>query len=337
MKRVLALCAALLCLCGCASLLEREYTEAVDHVEDQPPGDAAYRVETYPALRAAILAYVEEGMTEGTLRCPTTYPGNLSVDLEKAKRQLMEEDPLGCYALEDITFHTSRIIAYYDIELELTYKVDTKEVAGLPRVGSREALSRMLGQSLEDREGRVCVYLTAYPEEDGQFFAAALRDAYGLRPDVIARPELKVELYPQSGTRRVAALELDYGEELDGLDDRQERLREELEGSWTQGEASPDGEELFAALKGRCRLAGDGGATAYDALVEGRANAEGLSLGYAALCRHWGIECRVVWTRTGCYAALVPQAGAEEEYVDLTAERFAPLEALPDDGGGTAG
>ena len=214
MKRLLALCLALLCLTSCALLLEREYTEATDHVEDQPPlGNTAYRVETYPALRAAMLAYVEEGLSEGFLRCPTTYPGNLSVDLEKAKRQLMEEDPLGCYALEDVAFRTTRIISYYEVELDFTYKVDTREVAGLPRMSSREALVRALGQSLENWDTRLCVYLIAYPEEDEGFFDEVLQEALQAAEEPADPPELTVELYPDTGTRRVAVLTLDYGED----------------------------------------------------------------------------------------------------------------------------
>ena len=69
MKRIACLCLMLLCLSSCALMLEREYTEASAHAEDQRPlGSATYRVETYPALRAALLSYVEEGLGEGSLR-----------------------------------------------------------------------------------------------------------------------------------------------------------------------------------------------------------------------------------------------------------------------------
>lgn len=219
MKRLLALILALLCLTSCAAMLEREYTEAADHIEDQPPvANAAYRAETYPALKAAMRSYMEEGMARGALRCPTTYPGNLSVDLEKAKRQLMEEDPLGSYALEDVSFRTSRIIAYYEVELDFTYKVDRRSLTSLPKAASQEALADLLRQALERRETQVAVYLTLYPESDDRFFSDALDLA--LDPDGgegepgLDLPEeaglTAVELYPKEGSRRVAVLELEY-------------------------------------------------------------------------------------------------------------------------------
>lgn len=233
MKRVLALCLLLLCLSSCASLLEREYTVSEPHMENPPPQtDAAYRVETYPALRSALLSYVEEGMEEGLLRFPTTYPGNLSVDLEKARRQLLEEDPLGNYAVADVSFHTSKIIAYYEVELTFTYKVDKATLGSLPRVGSQKELSELLGEALESGREQVEVYLTGYPQEDALFFEGALdlalearaggapnADALETEPpaqpsagaEPLPRPVLAVELYPGTGgERRVAVLALTY-------------------------------------------------------------------------------------------------------------------------------
>lgn len=224
MKRTLALCLGLaLCLCACGSMLEREYTVSSPHQEDPPPReDAAYRVETYPALRSALLSYVEEGLDEGQLRFPTTYAGNLSVDLEKAKRQLMEEEPLGCYALSDLTYTTSKIIAYYEVDLAFTYKVDQNTLTSMPKAVSRGDLATLMVKTLERGEDTLCVYLTAYPAEETDFFDGALADAWATlygepAPDPDAAPPsdvpapeppvLSVELYPQTGGgRRVAAL-----------------------------------------------------------------------------------------------------------------------------------
>lgn len=227
MKRILAVSLALLlCLSGCAAMLEREYTAATPHEEDQPPQiDAGYRVESYPALRSAVLSYVEEGMSTGLLRFPTTYPGNLTVDLEKARRQLMDEEPLGSYALADVSWHTSRIIAYYEVELAFTYKLPAAAFVSLPRARSQSELARLLGESIERGEDTLAISLTAYPEGDESFFSGALETAWAARyapegpdgaPDAPAdedaqlppMPELSVELYPQSGVRRIAVLSL---------------------------------------------------------------------------------------------------------------------------------
>lgn len=216
MKRALVLLACLLlALTSCAAMLEREYTVSAPHEEDIPPqGDTAYRVESYPALQAALLSYVEEGMEEGLLHCPTTYPGNLSVDLERARRQLMEEEPLGCYALEELSFDTSKIVAYYEVTLEFSYRVDRKELPSMARVGSEEELTEVMGRSLEDQDTRLCVYLTQYPQSDEEYFQRSLDAAAEASSELpLGKPEIvSQELYPRSGPRRVAALELQYPE-----------------------------------------------------------------------------------------------------------------------------
>lgn len=220
LKKLLALCLLLACLCSCASMLERDYTVSSPHQEDPPPhGDGAYRVETYPVLRSALLSYVEEGLDSGLLRFPTTYPGNLSVDMEKAKRQLMEEDPLGCYALDDLTYRTSKIIAYYEVELTFTYRHDKALFRSMPKAATQGDLTALLTRTLEAGEDRLCVYLTAYPEDQDEYFQAALQEAWtalededgsaGAEPVWTARPELAVTLYPAvGGARRVAELTL---------------------------------------------------------------------------------------------------------------------------------
>ncbi len=226
MKRALAVCLALVCLTSCASLLERDYTVASPHQEDPPPqGDSAYRVESYPALRNALLSYVEEGMDQGLLRFPTTYPGNLSVDMEKAKRQLMEEEPLGCYALEDLTWRSSKIIAYYEVELMFTYKADKAVFRSLPKAASPGELATLLARTLEEGRDSLCVYLTAYSEDQSDYFQAALQEAWaevdgaateendpeGQDPAPPDPPEVAVTLYPATGgVRRVAELTLTF-------------------------------------------------------------------------------------------------------------------------------
>lgn len=151
-------------------------------------------------------------MEEGLLHCPTTYPGNLTVDLERARRQLMEEEPLGCYALEDVSFDISKIVAYYEVTLEFDYRVDRKELTSMARVSSEEALAGVMGRCLEDQADRLCVYLSGYPESDAEYFQRALDAAAEAQAELpLGKPEIAAqELYPRSGPRRVAVLELHY-------------------------------------------------------------------------------------------------------------------------------
>lgn len=287
-KRLAAMALALLCLTSCVSMLEREATYTAPHVE-KPPSSLAdtYRVNTYAGLLSSLRSYVEEGKAEGNLRFPATYPGNLTVDLEKAKRQMMEEEPLGCYVLSDITFHINRIIAYYEVTAAFDYRIPPAEYMALETVESAEALSGKMETALRDLGSGFTVLLDV-PGEDSaeECVASALELAYGRCVDAVSRPELELMLYPKTSRRAVAKVKLTYSESTTVLRLRQrnmcqaaERLAREL--------AALDEEGLYEAVMARWQLDPAGASGGDAALLGGAANREGLDRGFALVRQYW--------------------------------------------------
>lgn len=290
MKRIIGLCLAVtLALTSCASMLEREYTEAEDHQEDRLTQPEAYRVETYPALRAGLLSYVEEGMEEGALRVPATYPGNLTVDLEKAKRQLMEEEPLGCYALSDVTFHTSKLIAYYEVAATFDYRVPPEEVKGVVTARNTEALDGAVKGAMGELRERFAVLVSAAGEEDAELVAASVRRVYDQSPELaLGYPEIETTYYPETGARRVAEVTLSYPEDVGLLRQRQrETLRAARE---LADDLEADPFAIHAALIAKCDYDPDGGATAAHALLDNVASDEGRARAFDLLCKQKGLS-----------------------------------------------
>lgn len=291
-KRLAALTLALLCLTSCASMLEREETYTAPHVENPPASLAgAYRVNTYSGLRSALETYVEEGMTQGSLRFPATYPGNLTVDLEKAKRQLMEEDPLGCYALGDVTFHINRIIAYYEVTAAFDYKVDPAEYMTLETVKTSAALAEKMAAALRDFGSGFTVLMDVpAPWETVEDFAAnALDMGYNADPSVaLGRPDLEVTCYPEDRDRAVVKVQLTYPESATVLRLRQKNLLHAAE-EFADG-VEADAFSVHAALLARYPYDPRGGGTAADVFLTGAASDEGLARAFALVCEIKGIE-----------------------------------------------
>lgn len=290
MKRIVGLCLALVMgLSSCAFMLEREYTVAEEHQEDRPAQTEAYRVETYPALRAALLSYVEEGVDEGALRVSASYPGNLTVDLEKAKRQLMEEEPLGCYALSDVTFHTSKLIAYYEVNASFDYRVSAQEARGVATVRNADALDSAVKAALGDFRERFAVLLSIPGEEEPGLIEASLRRVYDQNPDLaLGYPELEITYYPETGTRRVAEVTLTYPERVGLLRQRQGDMLQAARDMADELEADPFA--IHAALVAQCAYDPDGGDTAAHALLDGVASDEGRARAYDLLCKLKGLD-----------------------------------------------
>lgn len=290
-KRLAALTLALLCLTSCASMLDREATYTSPHEENPPASLAdAYRVNTYSGLCSSLRSYVEEGMTEGNLRFPATYPGNLTVDLEKAKRQLMEEEPLGCYVLNDVTFHINRIIAYYEVTAAFDYRVPPAEYMMLETVQDVSALAEKMSAALEDLNSGFTVLLrTPETYETAEEFAKdSLAYAYGGDPRVVSRPELEMTCYPENSRHTVAQVKLTYSESTTVLRLRQRnmlRAAQELADK-TLGDAFA----LRDALAAHCAYDSEGGGTAAAALLDGKASNEGMVRAFALLCDLKGID-----------------------------------------------
>lgn len=309
----LALCAL---LTSCSSMLEREYVVTTDHEENRLRREDFYTVETYQGLLNALDSYIESGLPSGTLRFPTTYRGNLSVDLEKARRQILEEDPLGNYALKNISYSLSKIIAYYEAELTFDYRVDRTTLPEIRRFSTQEALQTALaGTLLEFDEELVCI-VGNFAEEETGYFASALRAAYDSVPAAaLGMPELEVELYPDSGSRRVAVLKLTYGQTRQSL--LRDKTRVELAAARIKEGTEETPEALLALLQSKCVYDPDGGATVFNAILDRRANAEGMALAYALLLQSSGFRAAVEWRED---KPLVAVAGGEStEYADPTA------------------
>lgn len=290
MKRLTALALVLgLTLTGCAAMLERDYLVSEPHAEN-PPGqsESFYRVETYSGLFASLCSYVEEGMESGALRFPTTYAGNLTVDLEKAKRQLMEETPLGCYALSDVTFHVSRIIAYYEVTASFDYRIPPAEYTGIPHLSDADALDKQMEAALTGFDnGFTCLLeLSAAPE---QALADSLLKVYDRCPQAaLGRPELEVTCYPENSTQAVAEVHLTYPESPYLLRARQRELLRIAQLFAEEHLAEADGSDcaaVYRTVMAQFQYDPEGGSTTDAAFFSGSANDEGLARAYLLLCR----------------------------------------------------
>ena len=325
MKRLLAFILALLCLTSCASMLERETTYTAAHVENPPGwGDTGYRVNTYLGLCAALQSYVEEGMLEGNLRFPATYPGNLTVDLEKAKRQLMEEEALGCYVLGDVTFHISRIVAYYEVTATFDYRVSPAEYRNLETVYSADGLDERVRAVLEELGGSFTVLLNL-PDavSPGQVEDSLARICAGDPNLALGDPKLEVTYYPENARRTVAEVKVTYPDGTSALRARYRSLVRAAEEFANQ--VGSDAAAIYDGLLARCTYDPQGGNTAYDALLENAANDEGLARAFVMVCDLKGIPnggpevdeegwfCTVEVGEDSLRFTFVPSAEEEEE------------------------
>lgn len=281
-------------LTGCSDLLERSYTSSAAHVDRPTTAEdpSILRVENYRELVTAVLYLVSEGTEQGTIQLHD-YAGSVESDLPAACVEVTTQDPLGAYCVDYIKHEYTRVLSDYEATLDIHYRRTQEQARSMVRVTGTGAIRTELREALSQFADQV-VLRVAYFSGDEDFIAELIRQTYYETPAVaLGYPEAEISLYPDSGRERVVEILLTYPESIEELRHRSEALADALR-TVTEEEELPVSAAVLerpeektrrtlARLWSRAAYAPDGGATAYDALVVGTANDEGMALGYVLL------------------------------------------------------
>lgn len=334
------LLAGVLTLTGCTSLANRDYLSIQPHrgnlaAANDPSG---YRAENYIALGEVIHSMVEAGLEHGVVHLSNYTPrrgSDVETDLADACAEVAQLDPLGAYAVDFIKHEKSYIVSYYEANLSITYRRTREQVAGIVAVTGSSAVRTEIQGALAAFSPEKVLRVSYFTED-----AAAIRDlvhqAYYAAPQVaLGMPEIEVEIYPSdagyTGSLRIVEIRLTYPEDQETLRAKALALAEEAEtlSARTLGlgrEAAA--RSIDALLKERVSLfpIGKGDIrrnTAYAALVEEKADSEGLALAFQLLAQRGGLESYVVTGTVGetpHFWNIVGLADGEYRHVDVTAE-----------------
>jgi len=311
MKRLFPL---ILCLClllpliGCG-LFDRTEYELSDYspvTEEETAADSVGYISDYTALKRAIVWLVSEHEESAELQFQN-YEGNISKDLSQACWEVKSSTPLGAFAVDYTSFDLSRIVSFYQADVFITYKRSAEQVEKLEQLAGLSALRRRLTQALSGGETYLVLQMTA-TSLTPEYIRERVQKAYAsdaLNCPVL--PTVEVSLFPDSGVDRIAEITLNYNCTPEELAERRAELSEACltlcadllpDSSVGSDEpVMPDADTLYAAasrLTGCCTVSADAGSTAYDALVTGTSDAEGLALAYEALCQTLGADCQLV-------------------------------------------
>ncbi len=302
MKKCICL---LICLCmlfaaGCGSAFSAEYYFSEPYRESVSIGDGSEtEVRNANTLKNAIMRLVYEGESHGQFRFGS-YTGSLIDDIAAVCLEIKTATPIGAYAVENISYDTSRIVSYYTADITIEYKKTAEEIAAVKNVNGLGELGEHIRSVMESygAETVVKIYSSAANEEYIRSFVA---DTYYSDPFLMAvEPEVTVTAYPEAGPDRIYVIDFRYAampERLREMDSLVDMRAGELAESLGQDD------ELSLAMRCAMQLAAmvesaesesQWAGTAYGCLVEGSSDPFGLAMGYKAICDRLGIECVVV-------------------------------------------
>lgn len=330
MKKSIIALALLLCLglSGCGEVLAGSYQVSSPHV-DRPATDeesSAIRVENYRELVSAVLYLVSQGESEGKLQF-YDYPGDVDAALTNACLEVATQDPLGAYCVDYIRHETTRVVSYDQATISIHYRRSMEQVRSMVNVTGTSAIRTELQEALRGFQKEV-VLRVAYFSEDVDSITQLIQQAYYDNPvAALGFPQVEINLYPDSGSQRVVEILLTYPESAEALEQKSEALtlalgELALPALSVVGGTADRAVEVADSLREVAAYTPEGGATPYAALVEGRADSEGMALAYSLCCQQGGLSCEIVEG-----TLLVPVVPPEE--TEPEGEEAPALQELP--------
>lgn len=290
-------------LCGCGFLREKTYVVVEPHDEDYGVSvdSDVLTVNSYLSLKNAISNMVEDGVEEGVVRAES-YSGNLSEDLSQAVYEVSELSPLGAYAVNTMTYDYSRIVSYYEIHINTTYKRTKEEIRSITYVTDTDALQIKLQEAMEEYAPKLIVRIGDYSSFDLQ---AEVEEIYLDHPEfALELPEVSMEIYPENGMQRILEIKFTYAHSAQELLECRDALQEQLEQlSLIYGSSNAEytNARRFYNRLGRDAvldpLQDDSSSltnSAYGVLVEERATSYGFAQAYRLLLQSCDIPCRLI-------------------------------------------
>ena len=316
-KRIIAVSLALVllfCAAGCG-MFETEYTYSEPYVDtlDRDTGDAT-EVRNYSMLKAAILDMINSHQESAELRF-SNYNGTVSDDLAAVCLEIKSANPLGAYAVDTLTYDTSRIVSYYIAEVKATYQKSAELISSIRSINNATELQNFLHNEVLAESQEQAVIRAYWSQIDESSLEKLLErlcldDPVGIPLPVTAA----VTGYPNEGSNRIFEISLSYlqsGSQREIMSQRIESRIEELSAGALPEDEAARALALAELLSGSLtEPAGEYCSTAYGALVEHGADSRGIALAYGALCRAADIDCMVVKGSIGTM-------GTEEHYWNI--------------------
>lgn len=298
-KMICAVTAALLLLStGCSSMLNRDYSSVTVHsATPTAEGDAnTMRVQNYQELVNALIYLINQGEESGSIR----YSGeeaDFKKLMDEACLEVKQEDPLGNYAVDYIKYSVTSIVGSYEADVQITYRRTREQVASIVDATGAAAIRSELSRALSSFDTEVVLRIS-YFEEDEDYIQQLVRQAYLSNPaTALDFPDAQVAMYPESGQQRIVEVTLTYHQSLQTLESWRNSLSREAERicqPLTELTIKEKLDGITGTLQSMGAYSAQGGSTAYDALLSGGGDSQGVALAFSLLCRQVGITCSVV-------------------------------------------
>ena len=282
--------------------MEGDYRIVAEHIEpavNQETTACIYEIHTFAGLKNAIQGLVNSVVEQGIIRA-VEYSGSISEDISRVCLDVIRESPIGSYAVEYITHTVTRILTYDEIDIHISYKLSSAEIAAVRNIPTISDYYQLIDHALDSGAPQLVTQLVTLSVNE-QTLKKYVEDYYRSHPEkLLYQPSVSVSFFPSvEYVQKIAVLEFQYystdeqrSSNLSDLLQYASSLTAKYDPSQTAETAllccSHIASETAVQFKGR---------TAYDVLVGKAGNSEGCAMAFQLLCNLCAIPCRVVTGR----------------------------------------
>lgn len=289
-------------LSGCA-WLDGSYV----HVTPHQAGGGGNQGEALSAENySELLGILKDMVAAGKNDC-VIYTGDFDGDamnrgLKMAGDYIRVTDPIGAYAVEDITFEQGASSGKPAVAVSITYRRTSAEIQRILRLTDTDAAQPLVQKALQNCDSRLVMLIEEYRQTDFDQLVQNLALAY---PESVMETPQTVETVYGKGSSRVVELSFTYENSRDNLRQMQTQVRPVFDSAalYVSGDGADSQKfgQLYAFLMERFEYKLETSITpAYSLLRHGVGDSRAFATVYAAMCRMAGLECRIVTgTRQG--------------------------------------
>ena len=295
--RLAVLCLTLAVLLSGCRFLPDSYVSVAPHTDSYPQKtEESLTVEDYTELKNALLSLVEEGVEEAELTTGA-YSGDIEQDYDTAVAYITGINPMGAYVVDSIDKEIIRAGTYYKLNLRFRYRHSHAELAKAMTVrgmiGTRNAVAAAVGDSAE----RLLLRISGFEQMDFDAMVAELSDQDITK--VMARPTVKAEVVPNSGSVRIVELDFTYPREPAELRVMQSAVNTIMNSAYGYVRFVRSDLErailLYSFLTERHDYIVESSETpAYALLCEGVADSRAFAEVFGTMCNRAKVKCTVV-------------------------------------------
>jgi hypothetical protein len=333
LRAVVAAALALMSISGCSAILEGDELVVSRHAGATRPEVTARSVEVrdFDELTAAIAGFVQSHDDTGVINV-YGYSGEIDEDVARACGEIMENTPMGAYAVSDIAWDIARIVSYYEVEIDISYRRTRRQLEAMVTASSQRFLREELQDIMRRYEESAVIY-TRLGDIKPDEVRGYIEEIYYANPlEIIMLPVVGVDVFPDHGSERIVEITLGQRNPSNISLTYTAALAVAARNIAETASGESDGELLLAllgALTDTAEYDADAArigqystqnfnATAYGALVYGLAVGEGYAMAYKTLCDELGIECVVVLGALGAnaHAWNIVRVGGDYYHID---------------------